>query len=51
MAPVVFLILKQLGYRFDAGQLAEYVSISLKNYRKIEVGKIEAAVKLEKAKR
>lgn len=48
MAPVVFSILKQLGYKFDAGQLAEYVSIPIRNYRQIVVGKVEAALKLER---
>lgn len=47
MAPVVFSVLEQLGYKFDKKGLAEYLSVPVKNYRQTVVGKIEAAVKLE----
>ncbi len=50
MAPVMFSTLKQLGYKFDAKELMDYISIPIRNYRKIVVGGIEATIKLEKAK-
>ncbi|MGE5692599.1 MAG: asparaginase, partial [Candidatus Zixiibacteriota bacterium] len=50
MAPVVFSILEQLGYKFNKRELFDYLSVPLKNFRQTLVGKIEAAVKLEKAK-
>jgi L-asparaginase II len=50
MAPVVFSVLNQLGYRFDKKALEDHISIPLKNYRQTLIGKIEAAVKLSKAK-
>lgn len=50
MAPVVFSILEQLGYRFNRKELADYVSVPVKNYRQTLVGKIEAAVELKKVK-
>ncbi|MGH8003527.1 MAG: asparaginase [Limisphaerales bacterium] len=50
MAPVVFSILKQLGYKFSKQELAGYVSVPVKNYRQTMVGKIEAAVELERWK-
>lgn len=50
MAPVVFSVLNQLGYRFNKKGLEDYISIPLKNYRQTLIGKIEAAVELSKAK-
>lgn len=49
MAPVIFSVLKQLGYKFDARQLAYFITIPIKNYHQIVVGKIVAALKLKKA--
>lgn len=50
MAPVVFSVLQQLGYKFDKKEMADYLSVPVKNYRQAVVGKIEAAVELKKAK-
>jgi len=50
MAPVVFSILEQLGYKFDKKELAEYLSVPLKNYRQALVGKIEATLDLKKSR-
>ena len=50
MAPVVLSILEQLGYKFNKKELFDYLSVPVKNFRQTLVGKIEAAVKLEKAK-
>jgi len=49
MAPVVFSVLKQLGYKIDTEKLKDYVRLPVKNYRRTVVGQIEASVKLEKA--
>jgi L-asparaginase II len=48
MAPVIFSVLKQLGYKFDARQLEGYITVPIKNYRQIVVGRIEAVLRLEK---
>ncbi len=49
MAPVVFSVLQQLGYKFDKKEMADYISAPVKNYRQTLVGKIEAAVEIKKA--
>ena len=50
IAPVVFSVLQQLGFKFDKKGLAEYVSVPVRNYQQTLVGKIEAAVELKRAK-
>jgi len=50
MVPVVFSVLEQLGHKFNRKELAEYVSVPVKNYRQMSVGKIESAVELAKSK-
>lgn len=50
MAPVVFSVLQQLGYKCDKNKVADYISVPVKNYRQTLVGKIEAAVKLARQK-
>ena len=50
MAPIVLSIIQQLGYKFNKRKLADYLSVPVKNYRQSVVGKIEAAVKLERAR-
>ncbi len=48
MAPIVFSVLRQLGYKYDPENLRDYVCVPVKNYRQTVVGKIEAAIRLEK---